>query len=190
MNTLLAIVVAAVSSGTTYAFLKRCGYVSGRQYRDTQATLHDFQKQLERECANRDSLAAKLERAERTASAYESLLAKSEGMTQAALEKLDAMRIGGNVKCNQCARLRKRIQRFFEQKRIIKQAYVDDVMMKSHGQVDKRALIEAERYLLVDDDNEIRTFGEIRDSEIARSLALLEKSNVEKTVGEEKTGSH
>jgi hypothetical protein len=100
---------------------------------------------------------------------------------------LEARAIGGDENCPQCARLRRRITRFFEQKRIIKAAYVENVMMVSHGQVDRRALIEAERYLLVDSDDEIRTFGEIRDSEIERSLSLLKHVKTQKQIENETT---
>ena len=95
--------------------------------------------------------------------------------------KLEAVAMGGDAKCPQCARLRNRIVRFFEQKRKLKEAYVERVMMVSHGQCDPRALVDAERYLLVDDDEQIRTFGEIRDSEINRALNLLKAANVATT---------
>ncbi len=122
---------------------------------------------------------------------YEQLLANSGGelyKLQKRLDYLSKVDIGGTEDCPHCERLRKRIRRFFEQKKKIKAAYVENVMMVSHGQCDPRALVDAERYLLVDDDNEIRTFGEIRDDEIERSLRLLRHvKNVEAI--QEKTSS-
>lgn len=117
---------------------------------------------------------------------YEGLVKQAHGSNDALTEKVRALtrevaalKLRGDENCPHCDRLRKRIRRFFEQKKLVKQAYVDRVMMVSHGQVDTRALVDPERYLLVDDASEIRTYGEIRDSEIDRSLQLLKPANVD-----------
>lgn len=74
-----------------------------------------------------------------------------------------------------------------ECKRRVKRAYVENVILCSHGQVDRKALIEPERYLLFDDKKESGTnskllsYGEMSEREIANALQLLERKTIAKT---------
>lgn len=63
--------------------------------------------------------------------------------------------------CGVAKELARRIAAFQEQQERVRKAYVDDVMLASHGQVDIRALRDPGRYLIEMEDGSIKTYGQL-----------------------------